>query len=218
MNVLVINEAPRGFGCTDRVVQNLRPTNEVWIARSAQEGIAVSRNVTIDLIFLQVNLADLGALEKIRSVNRLYEKTPVVAIPFLPGAEELDRASGMCVSASVHSHPITLEAAGRNTIPARPGGDLASPPCMFDADRVDAAAGLCADWNLTQRQKDVLALLASGLSNKLIARKLGIAESTVKIHVTAILRELKVATRAQALVAMAGHEGHGGYTGAGALQ
>jgi len=59
-----------------------------------------------------------------------------------------------------------------------------------------------ADLGLTERQLDVLALIAQGKSNKLICRELGLAEATVKIHVTAILRTLKVSSRAQAIVAV----------------
>ena len=56
---------------------------------------------------------------------------------------------------------------------------------------------------LTPRQVEVLALVVAGLPNKLIARRLDIAESTVKIHVSVILRELKVTSRTQALIAVA---------------
>jgi DNA-binding NarL/FixJ family response regulator len=58
-----------------------------------------------------------------------------------------------------------------------------------------------ADEPLTARQGAVLALLAKGRSNKQIARDLNISDVTVKAHVTAILRKLGVATRAQAIVA-----------------
>jgi len=51
---------------------------------------------------------------------------------------------------------------------------------------------------LTQRQADVLALLVQGKPNKIISRELGLAPGTVKIHVTAILRKLKVSNRTQA--------------------
>jgi DNA-binding NarL/FixJ family response regulator len=55
--------------------------------------------------------------------------------------------------------------------------------------------------HLTPRQLDVLALLWEGLPNKLIGRRLNISSCTVKIHVAAILRELNVASRLQAVVA-----------------
>jgi DNA-binding NarL/FixJ family response regulator len=51
---------------------------------------------------------------------------------------------------------------------------------------------------LTQREIDVLRLMAKGLSNKEIARELGIGEKTVKTHVSNILSKLGVLSRTQA--------------------
>jgi len=53
---------------------------------------------------------------------------------------------------------------------------------------------------LSAREREVLALIAQGDSNKVIARKLDIAETTVKIHVQHILRKLKLSSRVQAAV------------------
>lgn len=53
---------------------------------------------------------------------------------------------------------------------------------------------------LTPRQRDVLAMLSQGKSNKEIARDLNLAEITVKLHVTAILRSLRVENRTQAAI------------------
>ena len=62
----------------------------------------------------------------------------------------------------------------------------------FDADRLRAL--------LTPRQRDVLAMLRQGKSNKEIARDLNLAEITVKLHVTAILRSLGCENRTQAAI------------------
>jgi len=56
---------------------------------------------------------------------------------------------------------------------------------------------------LTQRQSDVLHLLAQGKPNKMICRDLRLSEGTVKVHVSAILRALNVHTRAQVVVELA---------------
>jgi DNA-binding NarL/FixJ family response regulator len=58
------------------------------------------------------------------------------------------------------------------------------------------------DLGLTERQLDVLALMMQGKSNKAICRVLSLAVPTVKNHVTAILRALKVSNRTEAVVAM----------------
>lgn len=54
--------------------------------------------------------------------------------------------------------------------------------------------------HLTPRQLDVLHLLCAGKPNKMIGRKLGIASATVKVHVSCILRMLKVDSRLQAVL------------------
>jgi DNA-binding NarL/FixJ family response regulator len=59
-----------------------------------------------------------------------------------------------------------------------------------------------AEIGLTERQAQVLALLARGLSNRDIAARLDLSEGTVKIHVTAILKALGVSSRTQALIAV----------------
>jgi DNA-binding NarL/FixJ family response regulator len=59
-----------------------------------------------------------------------------------------------------------------------------------------------ADLGLTGRQLDVLTHLVQGKPNKVICRDLGLAEGTVKTHITAILRALNVSSRTQALFAL----------------
>ena len=59
--------------------------------------------------------------------------------------------------------------------------------------------------SLSPRERDILRGIARGESNKVIARDLGIAETTVKIHVQHVLRKLDVSSRVQAAVIATGH-------------
>ncbi|MFI3241040.1 MAG: response regulator transcription factor [Alphaproteobacteria bacterium] len=54
--------------------------------------------------------------------------------------------------------------------------------------------------NLTKRQSEVVRLIAQGLPNKEIAYRLGVSESTIKLHVNAILKTFHVHNRTQALL------------------
>ena len=54
--------------------------------------------------------------------------------------------------------------------------------------------------SLTSREEEILGYIAKGLSNKLIAKKLGIVETTVKVHVKHVLQKLKCRSRVEAAV------------------
>ncbi len=68
------------------------------------------------------------------------------------------------------------------------------------AQRGDQLSVLPADIGLTQRQAQILALLVQGKPNKLICRALGISDSTVKAHISSVLRILGVDNRTEAVI------------------
>ena len=84
------------------------------------------------------------------------------------------------------------------------GAIFHAPDVETPADPATAATSPLSQ--LSPRELDILRGIALGESNKLIARHLGIAETTVKIHVQHVLRKLNVASRVQAAVIAAGVE------------
>lgn len=107
-------------------------------------------------------------------------------------------------SAAVILHAMRLVLAGGTYAPARL---LASDNDVNPAARRLSGAGV---ESLTERQLDVLRLLAKGLPNKLIARELTLSEGTVKVHILAIFRTLNVNNRTEAVIAAAKFLGAGG--------
>jgi DNA-binding NarL/FixJ family response regulator len=81
------------------------------------------------------------------------------------------------------------------------GNGSASPQPAERCPAVDRPELTSADLGLTARQLDVLALMSQGESNKAICRTLDLAKSTVKNHVTAILKAFNVTNRTQAVIA-----------------
>jgi two-component system nitrate/nitrite response regulator NarL len=78
-----------------------------------------------------------------------------------------------------------------------PAADSATPPLETSPEQRAEREAL---QSLSPREREILALIARGDSNKLIARELDIAETTVKIHVQHILRKLGLSSRVQAAV------------------
>lgn len=93
-----------------------------------------------------------------------------------------------------------LVTAFRSNAAAPAAAPAAIPPA---ARSPRAVSGLDA---LSSREREILALIARGDSNKVIARALDIAETTVKIHVQHILRKLQLTSRVQAAVYAAAHD------------
>ncbi|MDB5929475.1 MAG: two component transcriptional regulator, LuxR family [Polaromonas sp.] len=88
-----------------------------------------------------------------------------------------------------------------------PGESLQAAPALAGpAPEMPAARETPGIDQLSAREREVLALIALGDSNKLIARKLDIAQTTVKIHVQHILRKLQLTSRVHAAVFAASQE------------
>jgi DNA-binding NarL/FixJ family response regulator len=142
----------------------------------------------------------LSATDDAATVMRALDDGAMGFIPktssndVLLGALRLVLAGGVYLPAEVlrhssatHPHAYPTAAAAAHT----PASAAAAPPELT-----------CRDLGLTDRQAEVLALVVQGKPNKLICRNLNLAEGTVKIHISSILRALNVTNRTEAVVAV----------------
>jgi DNA-binding NarL/FixJ family response regulator len=166
----------------------------------------------LDLVLLDICLPGVSGLELFEELRRDYPALPLVALSALDDAGTVKAvlASGALGFIPKSSpHPVMVNAlrlvlaGGRylplELMPELAGEDWAARPLR--AATPPSTGGVTAETlGLTERQQQVLALLAQGRSNKQICRALGLAEATVKIHVGAVLKALKVSSRTQAVV------------------
>jgi len=94
---------------------------------------------------------------------------------------------------------LDLVSLGEKVLPRKFVDDFSSHPQDFVPKRLD---GVTPNHGLSDREFGILCCLVDGDPNKIIARKLGITEATVKIHVKGILRKLHVLNRTQAAIWM----------------
>jgi DNA-binding NarL/FixJ family response regulator len=146
-----------------------------------------------DVILLGGSTCSQIDLGDISSLAAAVPQTPIlVAADFddPERAQSILRAGARGFLPASHSLKILIGALER----VRSGGTYV-PLALTEA----APSAERAPWRaLTRRQCDVLALIAEGKANKLIAGALNMSESTVKAHVKQIIRRLKVANRTQA--------------------
>ena len=213
MKILVVDDHPLIRAAVRNVLTQLETDVAVHEAQNCPAALAlVDAHPDFTLVLLDLHLPGMGGLDALSILRERYPEIPVVvlsaaddrdsvlqaldrgAMGFIPKSSSNDvmvSALRLVLAGGIYLPPEVLAASSVGTTHA------ASPPAFPTARPTTAPA----DLGLTERQAQVLALMVQGKPNKLICRELGLAESTVKIHITAIFKALKVSNRTQAVIA-----------------
>ncbi len=168
-------------------------------AADGEEAVAAAERLQPDVALMDLVMPRLGGIEAIRRIRELSPSTRVIVLTSFVDEDRMIPAvrAGAAGYLLKDVQPQELVRAIRTV---HDGEALLHPAVVArlmaevarDGDRPDAAA------HLTDREREVLGLIARGHANKLIALDLGVSEKTVKTHVSNILGKLGVHDRTQA--------------------
>jgi DNA-binding NarL/FixJ family response regulator len=184
-------------------LQRLQGSVSVLEAASGEEADAViQRNPDLDLVLLDLGLPGAGGMALLEKLRRDNNAVPVMVISGADDRAVIRRALDLgamgyipkTAALEVLLQAVRLVLAGGTYVPMQA---LAGPS---HAPTQAAGGGSNPGQALTERQRQILALMAQGHPNKIIAAELAISEATVKSHVTEILRILRVSNRTQAVI------------------
>ncbi len=205
MRILIVDDhalVRRGMG---HVVRECFPDAEVVEAASASEALDAMRSDEIDVALVDVRMPDADGLDLLHSMKQSWPEVPVIMLTSFDHAHYVRRAlaEGAAGYMLKDATPEDLEQAIRVALSG--GGNVLSPRViqnLFEANSNGVSEGgepvQKPATSLTQRETDILALLAEGRSNRDISRALYLSEKTVKAHLAAIFRKLGVTNRTQA--------------------
>jgi DNA-binding NarL/FixJ family response regulator len=205
---VLIREALRG------VLRELKGEAAVIIEAQDARGALrqLAENPDVELVLLDLGLPDRDGFD---ILAEFAERHPTVSVVVHSANQDRDRVMKALDLGAIGFIPKSAKRevliGAFNLIFA---GGIYIPPEILDRHRPGPAATpsaptppkakvSAADLGLTERQMEVLALMMQGKSNKAICRVLDLAEPTVKIHVSAILKALKAANRTEAVMAAA---------------
>ena len=193
--VLIADDHPLYCDALRAVVPQACPGAEISESNSQEQVLAaVAGGTAFDLVLLDLNLPGATGLSCLTALRRRVPDTPIVVVSAIGDPKIMQDAIMGGASAFVpKSAPGQVLINALRVILA---GGTYMPTGVVASLR--SAEGAAARNELTLRQRRVLELLSTGLSNKRIARALDISEITVKAHVTAIFRKLGVTNRVQA--------------------
>ena len=175
---------------------------------SGEELLEAARTRSFDLVLMDMMMPGMNQGDVIGMIRALHPTLPIVIVSMLdsPSVIRGAVASGASGFIPKTSTPSLMTEAIRLVL----AGGIYLPPAVLAAEEAvkpeeGAAPGLPSDARLTRQQRAVLAELSVGKSNKEIAQSLSISEATVKVHLAAIMRTLKVHNRTQVVLAAKQH-------------
>ena len=158
-----------------------------------------------DVILLDLGLGDRGSLQSVRGIRGTYPEARLIVMGLIPIESEIlglvkEGVSGFVLKdASISDFVASIRAvaAGQKVFPPSLTESLLSQ-IVEDAARKGVVD--IADVKMTVREREIVDLVADGLSNKEIGEKLNIATDTVKSHVHNILEKLSLRSRVEVAV------------------
>jgi DNA-binding NarL/FixJ family response regulator len=201
---LIVEDHPLFREALESAVCVANPEAEILQATSIDEALDVLASThAIDLILLDLSMPGTTGLSGVIRIRKAFPKNPVVIVSCFEDKEIIRSVLSLGVSGYIPKSTSKRELA--DSIREVLRGSIYLPKRFLDVARTrrpkaDNLELLKRLHDLTPQQLRVLDMVRRGLQNKQIAYELKICETTVKVHVSEILRKLNVASRTNAII------------------
>jgi DNA-binding NarL/FixJ family response regulator len=193
IKVLVVDDHPLMRVGIAAIIDGRPGMTTVAQAGTGEEAVELYERHLPDITLMDLRLPQMSGVETIRAIRRSYAHARFVVLTTYEGDEDIHQAleagaQGYIIKGMPYD--TLIDALER----VYAGGRFLPSPVKR------ALASRTPDSDLSQRERQVLELLATGNSNRKIGELLGITEATVKSHVSTILMRLNAVDRTQAVV------------------
>jgi DNA-binding NarL/FixJ family response regulator len=178
-----------------QLVATFQDVEVVGSAADGEEAVALCAERDPDVVLMDLEMPVLDGIEATRRIRSAQPEVAVVVLTSFSDRQRilhaLDAGAVGYLLKDVEPEELAkaILAAARGEAPLDPKAARA----LLSARRTGASAE-----SLSEREREVLLMVAEGLPNKLIAQRLAISEKTVKAHLTSVFRQIGVTDRTQA--------------------
>ena len=186
-----------------RAILETQPDMElVGEARDGNEAVARAQALKPDVILMDLALPHMDGVEATRQI---IQNDPLVRVLILSNYLDDDKVFGVLKAGAKgylikETNPQDLRQAVRAVYQGKSALDPAVQRKLVDQFAQTNGKSASSKDNLTEREQEVLRLMAQGLTNPQIGHKLSIAEGTVRFHVSNVLKKLGLKNRTQAVL------------------
>ncbi len=206
MKVLLVDDHVLFRQGIQLLLERLNPSIQVFEAGDLPSAMAMAQSEPrLDLVFFDLSLPGVSGLDALAAFKQVHHSLPVVVLSGLSDKQTV--LDALCHGAMGFIPKSASMSALEEALQAVVSNRIYLPVTALDSSdtsvlRDHSPSKKLAELRLTDRQKEVFKLILLGKPNKVIARDLGVAESTIKSHVKPILQALNVSSRVQAIVEM----------------
>jgi two-component system NarL family response regulator len=200
------------------LVTRLQQENNIEIVAEANDGetaVEFANQYLPDVVLLDIGLPGIGGIEACRQIKQQHPDLPILVLTSHSQTALIERlieigVSGYCLNGIEAEHlvlalrSVAAGASWWDKLGTKEIYTEFSQKKIIDTDNTPDNTQLIEN-PLTQREQEILALIAQGKTNAEIAQTLGIATGTVRVHVHAILQKLDVRDRTQAAILAIGY-------------
>lgn len=206
IRVLIVDDHTLFRSGIKALLQRQEDFEVVGEAGDGLEGLKRAKSLQPDVVLLDLHMPGIGGREAVKLLAEEVPQCNVLLLTVSEDAEDLMEtiragARGYLlknIETDFLLNAIRSAARGESVVSPQMTGKLLMGVRMGAGKEITAQEG--DKEKLSPREKDIIALLAKGVSNKEMAHKLNVAESTIKIHVQNILKKLHLTSRVQAAV------------------
>jgi NarL family two-component system response regulator LiaR len=197
IRVVIVDDHPLAQSGMRNFVEAFSDFELVGVAGSGEEAIAACDRTRPDVILMDMLMPGMDGLAATRAIKRGWPRTQVIALSSSQDSKLVKQAlqAGAISYLLKNVSALDLAQAIRAAVAGRPV--LSQEVTTVLMQTIYHDSGLGAD--LTEREHEVLRLVAQGLSNIDIGERLSISPSTVKYHLANIFSKLRVSSRMEAI-------------------
>jgi len=199
VRVLLVDDHPLVFDALTLILSRLPEEISSEFLTNFGDAIArVMRPPKLDLVLLDLGLPGHEGASALMEFRSNFPDIPVAVVS---ATADTDTIQSCLLAGAKGFIPKTFKAADfRAAVQTMLAGNVFAPFGISQPPVVDGSQDVAIRFGLTERQLDVLKLMAQGKSNAAIGDELGLALNTVKVHVGAVLDKLGASNRTEAVM------------------
>lgn len=184
--------------------ENKTFVDEIIEVSSGEEAVNVVKNQAVDAVIMDLGLPSMDGIEATQEIKKINGDIKVIILTSHDSEDEVIKSvkAGAGAYCSKDINPERLTAIVRDVIDGALWFDPKIANIILNAlkDEKKTHTSMSAEYNLTDRERDVLDYICEGLNNAEISRILDVSVNTVKVHVSNIIQKLGVEDRTQVVV------------------